>query len=124
MATILVVEDNRANMKLAALLLDNAGHTVLRAADAEAGLALARAGQPDLVLMDMQLPGMDGMAATAELKRDPLTSAIPVIALTAMAMKEDQARARAAGCDDYIAKPLRYRELYDAIDKLLARPKG
>lgn len=121
MARILVVEDNAANMKLAALLLTNAGHEVLRAADAETGLALAREQRPDLVLMDMQLPGMDGMEATALLKRDPATSAIPVIALTAMAMKEDQENARAAGCDDYIAKPLRYQQLYSAIDALLAR---
>lgn len=119
MATILVVEDNLANMKLAALLLRNAGHQVLAAADAESGLAAARAERPDLVLMDLQLPGMDGLAATALLKADPATSAIPVIALTALAMKDDRARSLAAGCDGYIAKPLRYRELYALIDALL-----
>jgi len=72
-------------------------------------------------LMDIQLPGMDGLAATALLKRDPATAGIPIIALTAMAMKDDQAKTRAAGCDAYIAKPLRYQELYAAIDALLAR---
>ena len=121
MARILVVEDNAANMKLATLLLQNAGHVVLCAGDAETGLTLARAERPDLILMDLQLPGMDGLAATAILKCDPATAAIPVIALTALAMKEDRAKSHEAGCDAYIAKPLRYQELYTAIDTLLAR---
>jgi two-component system cell cycle response regulator DivK len=121
MARILIIEDNPANMKLASLLLQNAGHSVLSATDAETGLTLARADQPDLILMDIQLPGMDGLAATALLKQDPATAAIPIIALTAMAMKEDREKTRAAGCDAYIAKPLRYQELYVAIDALLVR---
>ena len=120
MARILIVEDNPANMKLAALLLHNAGHTVLRAEDAETGLTLARADHPDVILMDVQLPGMDGLAATALLKKDPVTAAIPIIALTAMAMKSDQDRCVIAGCAAYISKPLRYHELYAAIDALLA----
>jgi two-component system cell cycle response regulator DivK len=120
-AKILIVEDNAANMKLACLLLENAGHTALSAVDAEIGLTLARSERPDLILMDIQLPGMDGLAATALLKKDPATASIPVIALTAMAMKEDQEKTRAAGCDAYIAKPLRYKELLAAIDELLAR---
>ncbi|NDK38984.1 response regulator [Pseudoxanthomonas gei] len=119
MSKVLVIEDNPANMKLA-LLLRNAGHSVLCAADAENGLMLARAERPDLILMDIQLPGMDGLAATALLKQDPATSAIPVLALTAMAMKSDRERIRVAGCDGYIAKPLRYQELYAAIDGLLS----
>ena len=119
MARILVVEDNRANMKLATLLLGSAGHSVLCAVDAETGLTLARTEQPDLILMDIQLPGMDGLAATALLKGDPATAAIPVIALTALAMKADEERTRIAGCDAYIAKPLRYQELFAAIDALL-----
>ena len=121
MAKILIVEDNAANMKLACLLLENAGHTTLSAVDAEIGLTLARSERPDLILMDIQLPGMDGLAATALLKKDPATASIPVIALTAMAMKEDREKTRAAGCDAYIAKPLRYKELLAAIDELLAR---
>ncbi len=121
MARILIIEDNAANMKLASLLLLKASHTVLCAVDAETGLTLARADRPDLILMDVQLPGMDGLAATALLKKDPATAAIPVIALTAMAMKEDREKTRAAGCDAYIAKPLRYQELYAAIDALLAK---
>jgi two-component system, cell cycle response regulator DivK len=121
MSRILVVEDNPANMKLASLLLRNAGHEALCAVDAESGLTLARAQQPDLILMDIQLPGMDGLAATALLKADPATAGIPIIALTAMAMKEDREKTRAAGCDGYIAKPLRYQELYAAIDSLLLK---
>jgi two-component system cell cycle response regulator DivK len=121
MARILIVEDNPANMKLASLLLFNVGHTALCAVDAETGLTMARAEQPDLILMDIQLPGMDGLAATALLKQDPATAAIPIIALTAMAMKEDRAKTKAAGCDAYIAKPLRYQELYAAIDALLLK---
>lgn len=121
MARILIVEDNPANMKLASLLLHKAGHSALCAVDAETGLTLARDGQPDLILMDIQLPGMDGLAATALLKQDPTTASIPVIALTAMAMKEDREKTRMAGCDAYIAKPLRYQELYAAIDALLAK---
>ncbi len=121
MAIILIIEDNAANMKLATLLLHNAGHTTLCAEDAETGLTMARADKPDLILMDIQLPGMDGLAATVLLKQDPATAAIPVIALTAMAMKKDEEKTRAAGCDGYIAKPLRYLELLAAIDTLLAR---
>lgn len=121
MARILVIEDNAANMKLATLLLRNVGHTALCAVDAETGLTLARNDRPDLILMDIQLPGIDGLAATALLKQDPATASIPVIALTAMAMKADQEKSHIAGCDAYIAKPLRYQELYAAIDTLLAK---
>ncbi len=121
MARILVVEDNQANMKLACILLRSAGHTLLCAVDAETGLTLARTDQPDLILMDIQLPGMDGLAATALLKQDPATAAIPVVALTAMAMKADEEKTRVAGCDAYIAKPLRYQELYAVIDTLLEK---
>jgi len=123
MAKVLVIEDNPANMKLASLLLHNAGHTVLSAVDAETGLMQARAERPDLILMDIQLPGMDGLAATALLKQDPATVAIPVIALTALAMKADQEKSQIAGCDAYIAKPLRYQELYAAINALLVKDR-
>jgi two-component system, cell cycle response regulator DivK len=120
MATILVVEDNTANMTLAVYLLESVGHAVLSATDAEAGLALARAEHPDLILMDIQLPGMDGLEATAQLKGDETTRAIPVIALTALAMKGDEERIRAAGCDGYIAKPMRYKEFLATVAKQLA----
>ena len=122
MARVLVVEDNAANMTLAVFLLDTAGHTVISATDAEAGMRLARTEQPDLILMDIQLPGMDGIQATILLKTDEATRAIPVIALTALAMKGDEERIRAAGCDGYIAKPMRYREFLAAISAQLAPP--
>jgi two-component system cell cycle response regulator DivK len=121
MGKVLVVEDNPANMTLATFLLKSAGHTVLSATDAESGLTLARAEQPDLILMDIQLPGMDGLQATALLKADEATRAIPVIALTALAMKGDEERIRAAGCDGYIAKPLAYREFLATISILLVK---
>jgi two-component system cell cycle response regulator DivK len=120
MAKVLVIEDNPTNMTLAMFLLQSAGHTVLSAADAEAGLTLAREEQPDLILMDIQLPGMDGLEATSQLKRDSVTHAIPVIALTALAMKGDEERIRAAGCDGYIAKPMRYQEFLATIAAQLA----
>jgi two-component system, cell cycle response regulator DivK len=122
MATILVVEDNPANMTLAVFLLQSAGHTVLSAMDAETGLTLARDEHPHLILMDIQLPGMDGLEATALLKQADATRTIPVIALTALAMKGDEERIRAAGCDGYIAKPMHYREFLAAISAQLTPP--
>jgi len=124
MATVLVVEDNPANMTLALFLLQSAGHTVLSAIDAEAGLSLARDQQPDLILMDIQLPGMDGLEATVMLKQGDTTRAIPVIALTALAMKGDEERIRAAGCDGYIAKPMRYEPFLATIAAQLAPGPG
>lgn len=120
MATVLIIEDNAANMTLAVFLLTSAGHTVLSAVDAEAGITMARAEHPDLILMDIQLPGMDGLEATALLKQDEATRSIPVIALTALAMKGDEERIRAAGCDGYIAKPIRYQEFLESVKKQLA----
>lgn len=121
MAKVLVVEDNPANMTLATFLLESVGHSVLKATDAETGIALAGTDQPDLILMDIQLPGMDGLRATALLKGDIATHDIPVIALTALAMKGDEARIRAAGCDGYIAKPLAYKEFLMTISAELGK---
>jgi two-component system cell cycle response regulator DivK len=121
MATVLIVEDNAANMTLALFLLESAGHTVLSATNAETGLKLARAEQPQLILMDIQLPGMDGLAATTLLKGNLATRSIPVIALTALAMKGDEERIRAAGCDGYIAKPIRYQDFLATIAAHLVR---
>lgn len=115
MATILVVEDNPVNMKLAVLLLETAGHLVLSASDADVGMKLAGDEQPDLILMDIQLAGMDGLEATVLLKSADKTRAIPIIALTALAMKGDEERIRAAGCDGYIAKPIRYKEFLATV---------
>jgi two-component system cell cycle response regulator DivK len=120
MAKVLIVEDNPANMKLATFLLQSAGHTVVAAVNAEVGLTMALDEQPNLILMDIQLPGMDGLQATGVLKRDVITRDIPVIALTALAMKGDEERIRAAGCDGYIAKPMRYQEFLATIDAQLA----
>lgn len=121
MAKVLIVEDNPANMKLAAFLVQSAGHTVLSATNAEDGLTLALGDQPNLILMDIQLPGMDGLEATGLLKQDDATRDIPVIALTALAMKGDEERIRAAGCDGYIAKPMRYQEFLSIIGAQLAK---
>jgi two-component system cell cycle response regulator DivK len=120
MARILVVEDNPDNMTLTVMLLRSAGHTVLSAVDAEAGLTMARAELPNLILMDIQLPGMDGLQATGLLKRDVATQAIPVIALTALAMKGDEERIRAAGCNGYIAKPMSVGSFLKTIAAQLA----
>ena len=119
MAKILVIEDNAANMKLVTRMLQIHGHTVLCAADAETGVPLARSGQPDLILMDIQLPGMDGLTATALLKTGSTTAAIPIIALTATLTQDDEKKARAAGCDAYISKPFRQQELNTTIEDLL-----
>jgi two-component system cell cycle response regulator DivK len=121
MAKILIIEDNAASMKLATFLLELAGHAVLGATDAETGLALARHEQPSLILMDIQLPGMDGLEATVLLKRDDATRAIPVIALTALAMKGDEERIRATGCNGYIAKPMGHQKFLATIAAELSR---
>ena len=120
MATVLVIEDNPTNMKLSTFLLESADYTVLAATNAETGLTLAREGRPDLILMDIQLPGMDGLEATTALKADVATRGIPVIALTALAMKGDEERILAAGCDGYIAKPLDYKDFLATIKAVLA----
>ena len=121
MARILVVEDNATNLRLSTFLLESEGHVVLSAVDAESGVTMARAEQPDLILMDIQLPGMDGLEATKLLKADELTRAIPVVALTALAMKGDEERIRSAGCDGYIAKPLAYKNFLDVVREHLVK---
>lgn len=124
MAHILLIEDTPANRKLVHAMLEQAGHSVKSAEDAEAGLTLALGGGIDLVLMDIHLPGMDGLAATRMLKENSDTRDIPVLALTALAMESDKTRILAAGCDGYITKPVRYRELVDAVSAALSgRPK-
>ena len=122
MAKIMVVEDNSANLALSTFLLESAGHTVLTTSSAEGALGLARAEEPQLILMDIQLPGMNGLEATALLKGDDATRSIPAIALTALAMKGDEARIRAAGCDGYIAKPIRYQEFLATVAAHLVSP--
>ena len=105
--TILVVDDNPTNLKLVRVLLSAKGYRVVTAVDAEVTLALLQEGlRPDLILMDLQLPGMDGLELTRRLKADPARRAIPVVAITAYAMKGDAERAAEAGCDDYVTKPI------------------
>ncbi|HEY0820939.1 MAG TPA: response regulator [Rhizobacter sp.] len=120
MANILVVEDNPQNLKLAQLVLHKAGHAVLAAENGEIGLQLAHDRQPDLVLMDVQMPGLDGLEVTRRLKANPSTSHIKVVALTALAMKGDAERILAAGCDAYLAKPYQYQQLMDVVSKALS----
>ena len=119
MPRILVIEDSPVNMALTVAILQNAGHSVLQADRAGLGLEMARDLQPDLVLMDLQLPDIDGLAATRILKADPKTSDLPVIALTAFAMKGDEADTQAAGCDGYVTKPIRYKEFLAEVDSVL-----
>lgn len=116
---ILIVEDNPVNMELATDLLEIAGYQVLQAETAEQGIELAKREQPALILMDVRLPGMDGLQATALLKGDPTTGSIPVIALTAQAMKGDREQALAAGCDGYLSKPIDTREFPQAVARHL-----
>ncbi len=120
MALILLVEDNPQNMKLATLVLHSDGHTVLQAMDAEHGMRLACSARPALVLMDVNLPGLDGLEATRRLKADPATATIPVYALTAHAMPGDAARMLAAGCDGYLSKPFHHHELLRLVRQALA----
>src|SRR5687767_13732001 len=115
MAHILLVEDNAANMAVTVFLVESAGHKMRKQTNDETGLYLAREEQPHLILMDVQLPGLDGLESTAFLKRDVAIRAIPVIAITDLAMKGDEVRIRAAGCDGYIAKPLAYKDFLAVV---------
>ena len=119
MARILVIEDNPANMKLAVFLLEQAGHEVIQTSDAEEGIRLAHERLPRLILMDIQLPGMDGLVATRQLKENPATHDIKVVALTAFAMTGDSEKIRAAGCDGYVAKPIRYKEFLKVVSEMI-----
>ena len=119
MAKILLVEDNEMNRDMLSRRLQRRGHEVLVAADGADGVAKARAEIPGLILMDMSLPVLDGWEATRQIKADPVTSGIPVIALTAHAMSEDRERAISAGCDDYDTKPVEFPRLIGKIDALL-----
>ena len=119
-AVILIVEDNARNMRLVRDVLNHGGYRTLEAASAEEGLALARAELPALVLMDVQLPGMDGVEALGRLRADPATARLPVLALTAFAMKNDRERFLAAGFDGYLEKPLDVRRLPVLVAEALA----
>lgn len=116
---ILVVEDNQDNMTLISDILISLRYTVLQAVDGEQGIAMAVSERPDLILMDLSLPRVDGWTATRQIKADPALKDIPIIALTAHAMIGDRERALAAGCDDYVSKPINFRELASTLARHL-----
>ena len=116
---ILVVEDNPINIQVVESFVERAGYEVLIAEDGATALAMVQTAAPNLILMDLQLPGIDGFEVTLRLKADPATRTIPIIAVTAYAMVGDEARARAAGCYDYITKPINRRVLLEAIARHL-----
>src|SRR5499426_3973795 len=118
---ILVVEDHEDNRQILRDLLAHAGYDMIEAEDGEEGLMAAARHQPDLILMDIQLPIMDGYEATRRLKADPALRAIPIIAITSYALGEDEKRARAAGCDDFVAKPYSPRVLLAKVRDYLSR---
>jgi len=119
MTVVLVVEDNPRNLKLVRDLLAHAGYDTLEATTGEDGLALARAHRPDLVLMDVQLPGMDGTQVLSHLRADAATARLRIVAVTAFAMKDDRARFLAAGFDGYLEKPINVREFRGQVAALL-----
>ena len=121
MARLLLVEDSEQIWDFLSRRLQRRGHEVLLAHDGEAGLDAARAGQPELILLDMNLPVMDGWTAARALKAEQSTRAIPIVALTAHAMAGDREKTLQAGCDDYHPKPIDFARLLEQIDTLLAR---
>jgi two-component system cell cycle response regulator DivK len=121
MTRILLVEDNEMNRDMLSRRLERKGHQVLLAIDGGQGVEMARTEAPDIILMDMSLPVLDGWEATRQLKADESTKGIPIIALTAHAMAGDQDKAREAGCDDYDTKPVDLPRLLGKIEALLAK---
>ena len=119
MSLILIVEDNDKNMKLVRDVLQVKGYRTLEAGSAEDGIALARAQKPDLVLMDIQLPGMNGIEALGVLRADPATASIPVIAVTASVMQQDRNLITQAGFDGYIGKPINLKEFLEAVRTMI-----
>lgn len=118
---VLVVEDNDRNLKLVRAVLEHAGYEVRAAGSAEDCVAAATKDPPDLVLMDLQLPGMDGFAGLGALRADPATLAVPVVALTALAMPRDRERVRQAGFDGYLEKPISVRDLPEQVRAAIER---
>jgi len=119
--SILVIEDNLANMMLVVAVLERAGFRCAQASSAEEARRLIESSSPDLILMDIQLPGEDGLSFTRELKTNPTTAHIPIIALTAHAMKGDEVQAIAAGCDAYVAKPIDTRNFATFVTQFMPR---
>jgi len=123
MAKILLVEDNEMNRDMLSRRLEKRGYQLVNAADGPSGIAMAHTEKPELILMDMSLPGIDGWEASRQLKADAATAAIPIIALTAHAMAEDREKALNAGCDEYETKPVELASLLAKIEALLGRSK-
>jgi CheY-like chemotaxis protein len=121
MAKILIVEDNELNLDMLVRRLARKGYEVISAVDGEKGLSMATTEKPDLILMDMSLPGIDGWEATRQIKANPVTQSIPVIALTAHAMVGDREKALRAGCDDYDTKPVEFQRLLEKMENLLVK---
>ena len=115
--TILVIEDDAVNMKLVTSLLEMGNYFILEALDGETGIRLAREHQPDLILMDIQLPGIDGLSATRAMKDEPALNHTPIVALTAHAMVGDKEKALEAGCTGYISKPIDIKDFLYNIDR-------
>ncbi len=122
MTTILIVEDNEMNRDMLSRRLERKGYKILIAVDGETGITVAKANLPDLILMDMSLPVVDGWEATRRIKADDDLKHIPVIALTAHAMANDRAKALEAGCDEYDTKPIDLPRLLDKMERLLLAP--
>jgi two-component system, cell cycle response regulator DivK len=118
---VLIVEDNILNMKLFAAMLASQGYDVLQAHDGPRGLAMAQQQHPDLIIMDVQLPGMSGLEVTQNLKANDATRGIPIIATTAFALRGDEEKIMASGCDSYMAKPIAISEFLALVDALLIR---
>ncbi len=121
---ILIIEDNELNMKLLHDVLEAHGYATITAAEGAAALPLARAHRPDLILMDLQLPGMSGLEAVGELKSDPETRQIPVVAVTAFAMVGDERRALVGGCDGYVSKPIQLTDFLDLVKRFIGTADG
>ncbi|MFQ5916552.1 MAG: response regulator [Candidatus Binatia bacterium] len=118
---ILLVEDNPATMEVMQQELEILGYDVAVARDGAEAVEMANSELPDLIIMDILMPKMDGSEATEQIRKNPKTKAIPILAATAKALPEDRERCLASGCNDYIAKPFSYKELQDAIEKLLKK---
>jgi CheY-like chemotaxis protein len=117
---VMLVEDNPMNSRLVEYVLERDDFSVIVMASAEDAIRAAAEDPPDIMLMDIQLPGMDGLEATRQLKKNPVTAKIPIVAITAHAMTGDKERIRAAGCEGYISKPINTRELADTVRKYLS----
>jgi len=118
---VMLVEDNQMNSRLVEYVLERDGFEVTTLTSAEEAVRMAAENTPDIILMDIQLPGMDGLEATRRLKANPLTAKVPVVVITAHAMRGDEERVRAVGCEGYVTKPINTRELADTIRKYLVQ---